>query len=64
MSDNTLVTTIVARVILGDVSHMFIHRRLKDDPTFPKPIRYSERGHLYFWKAELVEWIESHREAA
>jgi predicted DNA-binding transcriptional regulator AlpA len=24
----------------GGVSHMFIERRLKDDPKFPKPVRF------------------------
>ena len=64
MSDNALITNADARRLLGNVSHMFIYRRLKDDPTFPKPIRYSEGGRLFFRKAELLDWIEQHREAA
>jgi len=64
MSDTTLVTNADARRLLGNVSHMFIYRRLKDDLTFPKPIRYAENGPMFFRKAEILDWIESHREAA
>ena len=61
---NTLVTNAEARRLLGDVSHMFVYRRLKNDRTFPRPIRYSDGGRLYFRKAELLDWIELHRDAA
>ena len=38
----------------GNVSHMWIERRLKDDPSFPRPIYF---GRLRFWRIEdLREW--------
>ena len=64
MNDPILLTSASARRLLGDVSRMFIWRRLRDDSSFPRPIRYVERGAVFFWKAELLDWIESHREAA
>jgi predicted DNA-binding transcriptional regulator AlpA len=38
----------------GDVSDMWLWRRLRDDPNFPKPMEVAGRR---FWKlAELVRW--------
>ena len=38
----------------GDVSFMWIERRLKGDPDFP---RYVKRGRLRFWDEDaLDEW--------
>ena len=40
----------------GDVSHMWIERRLQDDPTFP---RFTKYGRLRMWDEEkLDEWDE------
>ena len=64
MADTTLLTNTHARRLLGDVSKMFIFRRLRDDQSFPRPIRYSKNGPIFFRKAELLDWIESHREVA
>jgi hypothetical protein len=54
--DEMLMTTAAVRKALGDVSDMYIVRRLADDPTFPKPLyicrrRYWTRGAISAWKA-------------
>jgi hypothetical protein len=36
----------------GNVSHMWIERRLETDPTFPKPIYIAKRR---FWDLEALE---------
>jgi predicted DNA-binding transcriptional regulator AlpA len=42
----------------GGRSHMWIERRLQDDPTFPKPTKF---GRLRFWdEAALEKWERSH----
>jgi predicted DNA-binding transcriptional regulator AlpA len=54
--DDQLLNAAETRRLLGDVSDMWIHRRLNDDPTFPRP-RYV--NHLRFWlRSDLVTWIE------
>jgi predicted DNA-binding transcriptional regulator AlpA len=38
----------------GGCSHMFIERRLKNDPSFPRPVYM---GRMRFWKlSELESW--------
>jgi len=38
----------------GGCSHMFIERRLANDPTFPRPVFF---GRHRFWKlSELEKW--------
>jgi hypothetical protein len=39
------------------VSHMWIERRLKDDPTFPRPIYIAKRR--YFHVPALLAWERS-----
>jgi hypothetical protein len=39
----------------GGVSHMWIERRLKDNPDFPKP---KFMGRLRFWKISELEAYE------
>lgn len=51
------ITTAKVRARYGDVSHMWVERRLKDDPTFPKP-RYIARRR-YWLLGELVAWERS-----
>jgi predicted DNA-binding transcriptional regulator AlpA len=42
------------RVRYGGASHMFIERRLKNDPAFPRPVYM---GRIRFWKlSELERW--------
>ena len=42
------------RARYGGCSHMFIERRLANDPTFPRPVFL---GRMRFWKlADLEEW--------
>lgn len=51
---NALIRTSQLRARYGGVSHMWVERRLKDDPTFPRPI-YIAR--LRFWRlGELAAW--------
>jgi hypothetical protein len=45
------ITTTQLRERWGNVSHMFIERRVKGDPNFPKPIFF---GRLRFWDVEEV----------
>jgi predicted DNA-binding transcriptional regulator AlpA len=53
-TDDTLIPTPQVRARYGGVSHMWIERRLVDDPTFPKPVYIANRR---FWRvAELVAW--------
>ena len=61
MADD-LVTAPATRQVLGGVSAMFLWRRLRDDPSFPRPIRYVENGPRFWRRAELERWIEAHRE--
>ena len=57
MSDKKSKRKLTARQVqhrYGDVSHMWVERRLKDDPTFPKFTKY---GRLRMWNEdELDEW--------
>lgn len=39
------------------VSHMWIARRLRDDPTFPAPVYF---GRLRYWRVDEIEaWERS-----
>lgn len=51
---NALVPTSQLRARYGGVSHMWVERRLKDDPDFPRPLYIAKRR---FWRvAELIAW--------
>ena len=46
------------RARYGNVSHMWVERRLAADSSFPKPIKM---GRLRFWKlSELEAWEAAH----
>jgi predicted DNA-binding transcriptional regulator AlpA len=48
------ITTRQLRHRYGGVSHMWIERRMADDPNFPKPLYFGARR---FWAlAELEAW--------
>jgi hypothetical protein len=49
MSDdqNTLIPAKQLRARYGDVSHMWIERKLANDPTFPRPVYISTRR---YWR--------------
>jgi len=49
-----LIPTSDVRARYGGRSHMWIERRLKDDPGFPRPIYIAKRR--YWHLAELVAW--------
>jgi predicted DNA-binding transcriptional regulator AlpA len=42
-------------VYFGNVSKMWIERRLEDDPTFPKPVYI--KGKRYWMVVELEDWL-------
>ena len=46
------------------VSHMFVERRLKDDPTFPKPTRFGKGTGRRYWRIDEIEKWERARAAA
>jgi len=53
-TDETLIPTAQVRARYGDVSDMWIYRRLADDPSFPRPLYIAKRR---FWRlGELVAW--------
>jgi predicted DNA-binding transcriptional regulator AlpA len=58
----TLLTTAQTRCRLGGVSTMFIHRHLKNDPDFPKPIRFAPNGPRFWMLSEIEKYIELRRE--
>jgi hypothetical protein len=56
MSDNPddLIPTSQVRARYGGRSHMWVERRLKDDPDFPRPLYIAKRR---YWRiGELVAW--------
>jgi hypothetical protein len=54
---DTLLRTAHVRKRYGDVSHMWVERRLADDPNFPKPMYIAKRR---FWRlGDLVQWERS-----
>jgi hypothetical protein len=53
-SADTYFPTAAVRRRYGGASHMWVERRLKDDPDFPKPTYFSGRR---FWRlGDLIEW--------
>ena len=47
------------------VSHMFIERRLKKDPTFPKPTKFGKGTCRRYWRLdEIVAWERARAVAA
>jgi predicted DNA-binding transcriptional regulator AlpA len=45
------------RQLCGGVSDMWIWRRLRDDPSFPKPTYVGRRR---FWReADIIAWLEA-----
>jgi hypothetical protein len=54
------LTTRQLRDRYGGVSHMWIERRLLDDPEFPKPVYFGIRR---FWKLAGLETWERTRAA-
>ncbi|MFK4382517.1 hypothetical protein [Bradyrhizobium sp. USDA 223] len=54
---NALIPTAQVRARYGGVSHMWVERRLKDDPDFPRPLYIAKRR---FWRlGELAAWERS-----
>lgn len=56
------------RDYLGGVSQMFIHRRLADDPAFPKPFKLGAmtgKGQRRYWRrADIEGWLAKRASAA
>ena len=54
---NRLIKASQVRDLCGGVSDMWLWRRLKDDPTFPRPVYIRKRR---FWReANLLNWLDS-----
>ena len=53
------LTTSQLRERWGDCSHMFIERRLKSDPTFPRPVKFGDR--IRFFALDAIEDYERSR---
>ena len=52
-----LIPEKILRTRLGGVSHMWVRRRIKSDPTFPRFIRLAKR--TKFWREEeIAAWID------
>ena len=52
--DSVFLKTQQVQARYGGCSHMFIERRLKNDPTFPRPTFI---GRLRFWRlSDLEAW--------
>lgn len=53
-ADDLFATSAEVRRRYGGVSDMWLHRRLADDPDFPKPLVIRRRR---FWRlSDLVAW--------
>jgi predicted DNA-binding transcriptional regulator AlpA len=62
MPEELFLRTKQVRARYGNVSHMFIERRLANDPTFPRPVFL---GRIRFWKlSELEKWEAAQAAAA
>jgi hypothetical protein len=59
--DDVLLSTLEAQRLCGGVSRMWFHRRRKGDPDFPKPVQFALNGPLFYWRSELLQYIECHR---
>lgn len=55
-SDDVLVPSSAVRKKLGNVSDMTLWRRLKYDPSFPRPKVMA--GRRYWWASTIDEYIE------
>jgi predicted DNA-binding transcriptional regulator AlpA len=54
MSDDTLIPAAQVRARYGGCSDMWIWRRLKCDPDFPRPVYISKRR---YWRlGDLATW--------
>lgn len=52
--EGELIQASQVRARYGDVSDMWLHRRLHDDSNFPRPIYIAKRR---YWRlADLVAW--------
>lgn len=51
---DTLYPAAVVKRRYGDVSHMWLERRLKNDAEFPRPTYIA--GRRYWRLGELIEW--------
>lgn len=61
MTDDIMILTRETRRLLGDVSPMWLHRRLRSDPTFPRPHRYAPTGPRRWRRRELLAWLAAQR---
>jgi predicted DNA-binding transcriptional regulator AlpA len=57
MQHSKLTARILAVAEMFDVSVSTIRRRMKDDPSFPKPFRMAPNGDLLWSVAELEAYV-------
>jgi len=62
--DDDLIPDPEVRRLAGGTSIIWTWRRLRDDPTFPRPIQFVSRGRRYWRRGEIEAWIEAHRVCA
>jgi predicted DNA-binding transcriptional regulator AlpA len=48
------------RQLCGGVSDMWLWRRLRDDPAFPRPAYIGRRR--YWREADIIAWLEAQAE--
>ena len=63
MRDDTLISTAEAQRLLGGVSKMWLWRHRQADPDFPAPMRFASGGPLAYWRGELIDYAERHRQS-
>lgn len=60
-TDAVFISASQLRARYGNVSHMWVERRLQNDPAFPKPKYF---GRLRFWSIAELEQYERNAAAA
>jgi len=55
-TEKRYLTAAQLRERYGSVSHMWIERRLKSDPTFPRPVKLGGSGLRMFDLEQIEVW--------
>ena len=53
-----LTPTVGVKKFMGGVSRSWVHRRLKTDPSFPRPIKFGGKGSPMWRVTDLRSYIE------
>lgn len=57
MQQDKLTTRLLGVARMLDVSTSTVRRRMKDDPTFPRPFRMAPNGDLLWAVADLQAYV-------